>query len=1228
MKQKSKWILGLTIALMIIISLSFGSEPVFAALPTNFSEESQANALVNVRNKVIYSIISDCYNALSENINVTSGYTTWSQIFSNGNADYDIPYYLFSNSTVSKSPQLTCSEIMGGWKNFWGTQTFPGIGYKQEDIPVVNRNNEFGAKEEVVEFLRKIGYEPTTESSNEVNGYRCVSYSGTTPSGKVFSTDKVCAKQSDEDKNKIDLNYAIKVDDVSSDDLGDGNLDTMIFKIKSVEYKDNTLTIPKVGYDSWIFTTGNATHASTDNYYSCTSTYVSTPIQWSDNSGVTYELCYNYGFLSLSTSRLRINGITSMTFTDLARALGSALMTAKEAEPTNFPSFSSQEEMVKSAKIDPAIATGLKKGSLEDYMKYFMGDNYSKYNEELTVTEKYILYWNGLKEVVTANSGAPNGNIKYWLVGTEFKNDYNLVCSSGCKVTTLDRSSKLKSLQAISGSNPTVLELINELDYDAEDFGEVATPEEDVYQEIVDDSNNNTRSRKLCFANSGVLGWILCPIIEAASGIGEHMWNQIEKYHLKIPASEIFKEGGGVRQAWDRIRNLANTIFIILFMIVIFSQLTGVGIDNYGIKRILPKIIIVAITVNLSWIICELAVDLSNILGSGLNSMLTGLAGQIKVDIPSASGVSQATGWAFDLAIGGGGIFLFQLLSTGSLLGAGAAIGIAVLGIVITIVVAMLFLYLILIAREAGIVLAVILAPVAIVCYTLPNTEKLYKKWFDIFKALIVVYPICGAIVGAGQLAGTALASIDSNSMKIAAAIVQVLPFFLVPMILKNSLSLMGNIGGKLSNLGRSIGHRGSNALRSGIQNSERFKDWSNWQKENAAARRAQRTQTRLENLRNRRPLSAREQDRLRKAQDIWLEHRKRQLENQVRSRDGYATAMANKQDLSIEAEADAIARLNDPTIIASERQSLADEARIKRSKARTALLMNQYGSEGLAQLQTRWDTAFSGGDAEELDALTNVITQRYGSSGANSISESLNAISGIARNANYQNSLRTLQRTMNDNSAFAGHIRNKSPDAFQMISDAGMRYDQTANGGAGAMVYEDMNWFTQNNTTATSAKDWSTASSATLQRAIDNNALSERMIIELLTSDDPAIKSGIQSEDGKRQVLEAALYNMQHSPSGMGPNLPNAQAAANYERQLQQEQAENELYVSHEDDAIRRGQTTINIAPGVSFRGYATPAGFNTGGTAPVANAHGDYIYTDTTTGRKWNASTGKYER
>ncbi|MBR6505958.1 hypothetical protein IKT18_03975 [Candidatus Saccharibacteria bacterium] len=415
-----------------------------------------------------------------------------------------------------------------------------------------------------------------------------------------------------------------------------------------------------------------------------------------------------------------------------------------------------------------------------------------------------------------------------------------------------------------------------------------------------DQHSGSVTKSNACYTGSGPIGWLICPIVKMIAGIGEWAWDYIEQSFMIIP-TEFFTDGGGIWQAWDVIRNIANVLFIVLFLVVIFSQLTGVGIDNYGIKKILPRLIMVAILVNLSWIICELMADVSNIVGSGISGMLTGFAEGIATPVAD-TGMTIVGGFG-DIVFGAGAGFLFALLSGGgSLIVGAAALGLAVLGVLISVLSGVVTMFIILIMRESAIILAIVLSPVAIVCYALPNTEKLAKRWYGIFKALLVVYPICGAALGAGRLASAVLASIGGDSvasvmssinsgdlvnlsgkivavlsdggragLMIAAMIAQILPFFFIPKLLKNSLSMIGNIGEKISRAGKGVGRRLSGTAQSGIKSSNRFKDFQQYRSNQAALKRAQRTRNRFTDKdgKKRTNLTKRQEDRLAKAQDF-----------------------------------------------------------------------------------------------------------------------------------------------------------------------------------------------------------------------------------------------------------------------------------------------------------------------------------------------------------------------
>ncbi len=488
-------------------------------------------------------------------------------------------------------------------------------------------------------------------------------------------------------------------------------------------------------------------------------------------------------------------------------------------------------------------------------------------------------------------------------------------------------------------------------------------------------SNTQTSTSKdgetVCKSSAGVLGWILCPIIKAISGIGEHMWTQIEENHLKIQAQEMFVNNTGVKDAFDIVRNISNVVFIILFMIVIFSQLTGVGIDNYGIKRILPRLILVAILANLSYYMCEIAIDISNIFGNGINNVLTDAANNIGYGRDGIG--AMVGGLTIDAILGTGAVAIFLTLNpAGAVMGA-IGIAFAVFGIVVAIVAALLVLYLIVVIREAAIIILVVVAPIAIVCYALPNTEKIYKRWFDIFKALLIVYPICGAMVGAGRLAAAVLGQINTQSMAIAAMIVQVIPFFLIPMLLKNSLSALGNIGAKISNAGRNLSRRASGAVTNGIRGSEKFKDFSKFQQEQTAAKRAQRIKNKLDKVPTSQ-LTQRQAARLAAANTTLREAEKRRLQNQVGSVQSVHEAELAKQAMDVRQSAADTMLYSDDAFVEAQEQKAANSRRDRWAEAEVGVLeldrdlaLNRAQSRRDTQEYKAYQDQFAGYDRGRL---------------------------------------------------------------------------------------------------------------------------------------------------------------------------------------------------------------------------------------------------------------------
>lgn len=279
-------------------------------------------------------------------------------------------------------------------------------------------------------------------------------------------------------------------------------------------------------------------------------------------------------------------------------------------------------------------------------------------------------------------------------------------------------------------------------------------------------------------------------------GIADASYSVISQFlNIKPAIFDDRSDAVGAKQAWNFFRDIANVIFVLLFLWVIFSQVSSIGISNYGIKKILPKLIVGAILVNLSFYICQLAVDLSNILGFTLKEALEGA-------VSGVGGSSSNSAIASGLGAAVAGI----LVLTGTVLFAALAVSIPTL---LSLMLVLLVVLVILIVRQAAIVLLISIAPLAFAAWLLPNTESLFKKWVSMFRGLLMVFPIISLLYGAGKLAGAILmttATSDPNdtaiTMQFAGLAASILPLGATPFVLQSSLNSLGNIGAKIGRMG------------------------------------------------------------------------------------------------------------------------------------------------------------------------------------------------------------------------------------------------------------------------------------------------------------------------------------------------------------------------------------------------------------------------------------------
>lgn len=309
-------------------------------------------------------------------------------------------------------------------------------------------------------------------------------------------------------------------------------------------------------------------------------------------------------------------------------------------------------------------------------------------------------------------------------------------------------------------------------------------------------------------AVDGGLGWIICPITDTLAHAMDWIFDVLSGFLAVRPIETT--NTNGLYRAWTYMRTFANIAFVIAFIIIIYSQLTSLGIGNYSIKKLLPRLIIAALLVNASYYICALAIDVSNVLAFSIQDIFIAM----RNSMVGAEGNSwEVTSWqsisglilSGGTAATAGGIGIAGLVTTVSLYGIGGSIFL-LLPTLLTALLAVLVALAIMATRQALITILVILAPLAFVAYLLPNTEKWFDKWRELFTTMLVLFPAFSVIFGGSQLAASAIIqNADSFNLIILGMFVQVAPLFITPLLIRFSGSLIGKIAGVINNPNKGI---------------------------------------------------------------------------------------------------------------------------------------------------------------------------------------------------------------------------------------------------------------------------------------------------------------------------------------------------------------------------------------------------------------------------------------
>ena len=183
--------------------------------------------------------------------------------------------------------------------------------------------------------------------------------------------------------------------------------------------------------------------------------------------------------------------------------------------------------------------------------------------------------------------------------------------------------------------------------------------------------------------------------------------------------SDDFTSDQGFRDAWGLMRGIANLFFLIVLLVIAFSQVSRFQLETYALRTLLPRFVRAIIMVNLSLLLSLALIDFADVLTKGFSELAT------QTDV--AQLFQDPQGW-----------------------GNRAGMGLWLIVLIVALLAA-IYLWIILILRILIVWFLVIISPLAFLGSILPITQGLSRSWWTQFMKWVAMGPLIALILRVGQ---------------------------------------------------------------------------------------------------------------------------------------------------------------------------------------------------------------------------------------------------------------------------------------------------------------------------------------------------------------------------------------------------------------------------------------------------------------------------------------------
>ena len=301
-----------------------------------------------------------------------------------------------------------------------------------------------------------------------------------------------------------------------------------------------------------------------------------------------------------------------------------------------------------------------------------------------------------------------------------------------------------------------------------------------------------------------LIAWILLPVIWLLGKLVSLFLSIL----IAIAQYNDFIKSAAVTYGWTIVRDFANMFFVLILLVIAFA--TILRVESYNLKTWLPKLVIMAILINFSKLICGVIIDFAQVIMLTFIGAVKEITGGTMIELLGVSKILEFNeSEVEDIEVSG-----WTILSS-------VILGVIMMIVAVVVIVVMLMM---IIVRMVMIWIYIVLSPLAYLLASFPQGKKYSERWWSDFSKNVIVGPIIafflwlsfaslGGVEGSAEMEkmGPAVAGVDVNSSDVSATITTAGSFehmikFLVSIgMLVGGLMIaqeMGGMAGKIAGKG------------------------------------------------------------------------------------------------------------------------------------------------------------------------------------------------------------------------------------------------------------------------------------------------------------------------------------------------------------------------------------------------------------------------------------------